>query len=48
MATLRLESAEQLWRDEDRIDWLLQQIRNNMRQASRLGNEQMAEVEMKI
>lgn len=48
VATLRLESAEHLWRDEDRIDWLLQQIRNNMRQASRLGNEQMAEVEMKI
>jgi hypothetical protein len=47
VATLRLESAH-LWRDEDRIDWLLQQIRNNMRQASRLGNEQMAEVEMKI
>jgi hypothetical protein len=31
IATLRLESAEQFSRDEQRIDWLLKQISDNMR-----------------
>jgi len=34
VATLRLESVEQLRQDERRIDWLLKQIRNNVRHVS--------------
>jgi hypothetical protein len=40
IATLRLESAEQLLRDEQRIDWLLNEITNNMRQTTNSKNEQ--------
>lgn len=49
IATLRLESAQQLNRDEQRIDWLLQQIRENMQlvtQVKNQSNEEMKE-EMK-
>ena len=34
IATLQLESAERFYRDERRIDWLLQQISENMRFSS--------------
>jgi len=34
IATLRLESANQIERDEQRIDWLLQQISENMRRST--------------
>lgn len=34
MATLRLESAEQLRQDEKRIEWLLKEIRSNMQHVA--------------
>jgi UDP-GlcNAc:undecaprenyl-phosphate/decaprenyl-phosphate GlcNAc-1-phosphate transferase len=35
MATLRLEAAQQSLRDEQRIEWLLSQIRSNMRYTNK-------------
>ena len=46
-ATIRLESAEKRWRDEQRIDWLLQQIRDNMRYVSHRQNDR-TEKELEI
>ena len=46
VAVLRLESAEHLRRDEQRIDWILKQISDNMRQASvpnKQENEELVE-----
>ncbi|MCK5270276.1 MAG: undecaprenyl/decaprenyl-phosphate alpha-N-acetylglucosaminyl 1-phosphate transferase [Sedimentisphaerales bacterium] len=45
VATLRLESAEQLRRDEERIEWLLKQIRHNMQFVS-CNQQQQEEVEV--
>jgi len=47
VATLRLESAEQLRRDEERIEWLLKQIRHNMRFATSNQQQQQQE-EVKV
>ena len=39
LATLRLESVEQLRQDEQRIDWLLKQIRNNVQYVSNANHD---------
>ena len=45
MATLRLESAAQLRQDEKRIDWLLKQIRSNMRHVAQQRQEAVRELQ---
>jgi len=46
IATLRLESAEQLRRDGERVEWLLKQIRHNMRFVT--SQQQQQQEEMKV
>jgi len=43
VATLRLESAEQMLHDERSIEWLLKQIRENMRHVSSSRKEEYAQ-----
>jgi len=47
MATLQLESAEQFNKDKYRIDWLLQQISDNMRNVGRTQKNRPTPVEKK-
>ena len=42
MAILQLESAEQLNKEKHRIDWLLQQISNNMRNIDKTKKNQQS------
>ena len=43
IATLQLESEKRLNQDERRIDWLLQQISENMQHAKRLTRKSTSE-----
>lgn len=48
VATLRLESAEQLRKDEERIEWLLKQVRHNMRLVTSHQQQQQEFAEVKV